>query len=310
MRRLVAIVLLAGCGSVGETKVDGAVADSKGSDGKLDGAVPAACNLTAPFGTPVQVGGVNSSSTDVWGWLSPDLLTIHFASSASGTSDRNIYSATRASPTGTFTNAQPIAGGVNTASVEDRPTLTADGLTIFYESTAPGPQDIYFATRTSVIADFGTGQAVAGINGANSIDWNPFITANGLELYFSSNRTNNRLQIYRATRASTSSQFSAPTAVAELTSTSDDYGPILSADGLEMIFSSYRAGHNNNDIWHATRSTTNDGFGTPSELTELNGATSDDFANWLSPDRCTLVFSSNKTGGNGGYDIWMAKRPQ
>jgi Tol biopolymer transport system component len=311
MRRLISVVLLCGCGSVGETKVDGAVVvDGTGSDVQLDGAVPPACNLTAPFGTPAQVAGVNTSAPDVWGWLSPDLLTIHFASSASGTSERNIYAATRTSTTGTFTNAQPIAGGVNTTSFEDRPTLTADGLTMFYESNAPGPQDVYFATRTSVLADFGTGAPVAVINGANSVDWNPFITPDGLTLYFASNRTSNRMQIYRATRANTSSQFGGPTAVAELSSTSDDYGPILSADGLEIFFASYRAGNNNNDIWHATRSTTNDGFGTPTQVTELSGTTSDDYGSWLSPDRCTFIFSSNRAGGNGSWDIWMAKRPQ
>jgi Tol biopolymer transport system component len=182
---------------------------------------------------------------------------------------------------------------------------------MFYESNATGAEDIYIATRMNVANDFGTGSPLGVVvNGANTIEWNPFITPNGLTLYFSSNRLNNRLQIYRTTRASTTAQFSMPTAVVELTSSSDDYGPILSADGLEIFFASYRAGNNNNDIWHATRSTTNDGFGTPSQVTELSGTTSDDYASWLSPDRCTILFASNRAGGNGSWDIWMAQRPQ
>jgi hypothetical protein len=90
MRRLLAVGLLCGCGSVGETKVDGAVVDGKGMDGQFDGAVPPACNLTAPFGTPTPVPGVNSNSTDEWGWLSADGLTMYFDSVATGQSDYNL----------------------------------------------------------------------------------------------------------------------------------------------------------------------------------------------------------------------------
>src|SRR6478672_5186137 len=102
MRSLLTVVVVCGCGSVGETHLDGAVSDGKGIDGQFDGAVPSPCNLTAPFGTPTQVPGVNSNSTDEWGWISDDGKTIYFDSVASGGSDYNIYFGTRASTNDPF----------------------------------------------------------------------------------------------------------------------------------------------------------------------------------------------------------------
>jgi hypothetical protein len=88
---------------------------------------------------------------------------------------------------------------------------------------------------------------------------------------------------------------------------------VLSADGLEIFFASTRGQSGaaaRNDIWHAVRSTTADGFGAPTRVAELSADATEDFPTWLSPDRCTLMFSSDRPGGNGGLDIWMATRPQ
>jgi hypothetical protein len=48
------------------------------------------------------------------------------------------------------------------------------------------------------------------------------------------------MDIYRATRASTSSPFSTPQLVSELNSSADDFDVQLSADGQEVFFASNR----------------------------------------------------------------------
>jgi len=316
MRGLVVIVLACGCGSVSGKNPDAAVGNDTGAhDVLLIDSPPPACNLSAAFGTPVNVGGVNSNSTDDWGWLSADGLTIYFASAATNSSDLDIYYATRAQPTGTFTGVT-LLPGVNTTNVEDRPVVTADGLTLFAESNASGVLHIYSATRSSALADFSSLTAVSALN-SNAIDGNPWVSADGLTVYLASTRAGSNagdFDIFKATRPNATTAFGTPTAVAELNmaSTVDD-APVLSADGLEIFFASTRGivgTSARNDIWHAVRTSTADGFGAPTKVTELSTDAIEDFPNWISADRCTILFSSDRSGGNGGYDIWMATRPQ
>lgn len=311
MRRLIYLVLVCGCGSVDGAKVDGAVVDGNVIDGQFDGAVPSPCNLSAPFGTPTAVAGVNSNSTDEWGWISADGKTIYFDSVASGGSDYNLYYATRAATTDPFSNVQLLGVG-NSTDAENRGVLRGDDKELFFQRTVPqASTKIYRALRVNVSDSFDTPSPPLNINDASAavVDANPWISADGLTLYMTSTR-NGTYDIFKATRTVITGDFGTPVAVGELNSTAVDDAPVLSADGLEIFFASNRPNANRNDIWHATRSSTNDGFGAPSKVAELSGDTTEDYPNWISPDRCTILFTSDRTGGNGGYDIWMAKRPQ
>jgi hypothetical protein len=259
--------------------------------------------VTKPFGAPVPVGGVNTSSGEGGAWLSTDQLTIYFARNDA---DPNLYSATRVQPTEAFSNVAPLTE-INTTKHEARPTLTADGLTMFMEVAAIGsPLDIEVSTRASTAASFSAHTPVAVINAAN--DNNPWISDDGLLMYFSSDRAG-LSDIFRTTRASTSSPFNTPMPVGELNTAHREYIPVPSKDGLEIFFG--RDGTSTNlDIFHATRSTLNDGFGMPTLISELSNPTSNDYPTWVSPDRCQLMFASNREGGSGDHDIWIATRPQ
>jgi Tol biopolymer transport system component len=311
MRRLISLVLVCGCGSVDGAKVDGAVADGKVIDGPFDGAVPSPCNLSAPFGTPTPVAGVNSNSTDEWGWISADGKTLYFDSVASGGSDYNLYYATRATTTDPFSNVQLLGVG-NSTDAENRGVLRGDDKELFFQRTVPqASTKIYHAGRVNVTDSFDTPSPPLNINDASAtvVDANPWISADGLTLYMTSTRNGN-YDIFKATRSIITADFGAPVAVGELNSTAVDDAPVLSGDGLEIFFASNRPNANRNNIWHATRSSTTDGFGTPSMVAELSSDTTEDYPNWISPDRCTILFTSDRTGGNGGYDVWMAKRPR
>lgn len=64
-------------------------------------------------------------------------------------------------------------------------------------------------------------------------DRSPWLAADGLEIFFSSNRTGSS-EIYRATRATTEDPFSAPAIETALSSPDIDYDPFMSSDGLTM----------------------------------------------------------------------------
>lgn len=213
----------------------------------------------------------------------------------------------RAQPMGAFAGVA-LLEGVNTSSIEAGPSLTADGLTMFLQTNSSGSAfDIHVATRTSTASVFSMPAPVANINTASN-EGNPRISDDGLVLYFASDRAG-AFDIFKSTRVSISSSFNAPVAMGELNTNADNQAPVLSKDGLEIFFASTRV-HSISDIFHATRTTSDEAFGTPMLVEELSGEVSYEYPSWVSSDRCELIFESDRGGGSGAGDIWIAMRPK
>lgn len=90
----------------------------------------------------------------------------------------------------------------------------------------------------------------------------------------------------------------------QINSDADDYEPRMSADGLTLYFVRGKAGRNA-DIFVSTRSVR--GWSEPEALSEVNSA-ADDLGPEPAADGETLYFYSNRDGGAGGYDLWVARR--
>ncbi|HEY3245882.1 MAG TPA: hypothetical protein VGM03_21280, partial [Phycisphaerae bacterium] len=82
----------------------------------------------------------------------------------------------------------------------------------------------------------------------------------------------------------------------------ENYEPKLSADGLTLYFVRGKAGHNA-DIYIAQR--TPDGWTEPEPLEEINSEY-DDLGPEPSADGESLYFYSDRPGGSGGFDLWVA----
>ncbi len=95
-----------------------------------------------------------------------------------------------------------------------------------------------------------------------------------------------------------------------------DVGPCISADGLEFYFVSWREGSllksdgsRSEDIWLATRATTEDEWGEPVNLGTPVNSHHNDWGASISADGLTLYFNSQgERGGSGRYDLWMTTR--
>lgn len=61
------------------------------------------------------------------------------------------------------------------------------------------------------------------------------------------------------------------------------------------------------DIWVATRPSVGAAFGAPSPLNEVNSA-ANDYGPFLSSDGLLLYFGSDRAGGMGSADVWVAAR--
>ncbi len=209
--------------------------DSPGSDSAFESssdASAAPCDLNRPFNMPEQVGVINTTRNDYVGRLSPDELTIYFASDresdAGGAPGIEIYVATRATTASAFSNPTKVAG-VNTDYDEGDPSVSADGLTLYFQSFRSGTdQNIFVASRGSIDASFGDARPVPVNTTFN--DQDPWITVDGTELWFTSGRGGGVDRVYRAPK--NANGFGTTTPVTELNGSSYERGPALGADGL------------------------------------------------------------------------------
>jgi Tol biopolymer transport system component len=77
-----------------------------------------------------------------------------------------------------------------------------------------------------------------------------------------------------------------------INSDSSDYGPCISADGLELYFSSERTGgFGAVDIWVSTRQSVNDPWGPPTNLGPTVNSSYNEAYPSISSDGLTLYFS-------------------
>jgi hypothetical protein len=111
-------------------------------------------------------------------------------------------------------------------------------------------------------------------------------------------------QIYFATRATKDAAWGEPSQQALVNINSSAFQSadgFLSSDGLELYFSSTRAG--NSDLYVATRTDLTAAFGEPAALVDLNdkNGASEERMPWLSPSGDQLYFASNMSGQYGLY---------
>ena len=178
-------------------------------------------------------------------FLSSDGLSLYFvADSTSGNGDTDIWVTTRATASGAFSSPRPFPS-LNSTKDDARPWFSADDLTIYFASNragtgAQGDFDIWMATRSGRYATFSDPVVVTAVNSAYRDD-SPFLTADGLTLYFSSDRLGSR-DIWRATRVDTLSDFGAPMQVSQLNSPAVETDVAVSSDNTELFFSSDYSG--------------------------------------------------------------------
>lgn len=285
--------------------------DAKTSDSSMGDSAPrTTCDPFAPFGKPIAQVTLNTpSAQDLHARLTPDELTIVFASDRLGTAGSlDLYTSTRGSIQVPFNGPSSLGPSVNTKFDDSDPALSADGKTLYFASTRGIiPQwDLWTSVRTTPQTAFGLPTNVMALNSPNT-EWSPFVTSTGDSLLFASNR-NGGMLIYSS---DLKNGFGAPVPLAGMTDAGpghDDRSGALSQDGLVLYFSSNRPGSANFDIWVTTRAAIVNPFGAPKLVTELS-TPGEDYVSWISNDLCRVYFSTNKNNSSTDFDLFYAERP-
>jgi len=142
-------------------------------------------------------------------------------------------------------------------------------------------------------------------------DSGSFLTNDGLTLYFHGNRpgTVGDADVYTSSRISLESAWSPPEHFTPASTSETEFSPFISGDGLTFLFNAGVSG-GPHTIYGLSRDTTEEPWGPRVALpSPINDGVSSSRGASMSPDGLTVIFSSDRSGGEGDSDIWEAVRP-
>ena len=245
------------------------------------------------------------TATDIlWRFLGPSVSTdglslyLDAPPALGGYGDNDIWISTRDTIDDEW--SEPVNAGplINSSFADGNPDISADGLTLLFNSRRPGygDQDIWLSTRATT--DEAWSEPVnlgPPINGPY-FDSQPSVSTDGLSLFFSSTRPGGygEEDTWLSTRATTNDPWSEPVNLGPIVnSPSWDRGPDISSDGLRLFFDSDRpGGYGEKDIWLTTRTTTEAPWSEPVNLGPIVNSPSREINVCISADGSILYWWS------------------
>jgi hypothetical protein len=256
------------------------------------------------FGAPVLVLELSNPYPDDDPTLTDDMLEIYFGSSRGGASE-DVWMSTRATVDALWDVPEPVAS-VNSGLTESLVEVSAVGLILLVASDRLvfGDLDVYYSRRADRSQAWPAPIPLPGAANPGSNDFGATPSPD-LASVFLCRAPAGFADVYEAPVDFGAPLVGAAVLVRELLSVQDECSVSLSVSGREIFVESTRPtttlGWN---LWMAMREEPEDTWGTPVPVTELNTHT-DDIDPWLSPDRRTLWFASDRTGQ---LELYVAAR--
>jgi hypothetical protein len=225
--------------------------------------------------------------------------------------DATVTEASMCEPLTAFSAPVPLSipNGIQSNGV---PRFSADELQLYSDFLGDNSvkTDLFSLSRSSLTSDFIANTTVGLVNSAFA-DNHPFLSRDGLTLWFESGRGGAGIQVFVATRATTFASFAGAN-VSTINGNTNDGQPLVSYEGgseSELWFISDRA--NPDPLlgnYNILKSSINSGgLSPPTFVNELN-SNDQDFFPTVSADGLTIYISSNRPGGLGRFDIWRSHR--
>jgi len=269
------------------------------------------------FGLPEVLGpGVNSSRIDLGPKFSEDGLSLYFYRGDSYTGPFEFWVSTRATPYDNWDSATYLGPYDDVSSYESVISVpsvtTADGLQMFFQTRrlgGYGENDIWTATRPTIDTAWGQAVNLGPVINSSGNELSPSLSADGLELYFSSRRPGGvgHYDLWVVMRASVDDPWGEPSNLGSVVNSPfQDTHASLSPDGLVLFFDSARPGGSGGilELYATRRATRSDPWEQPVNLGPVvNSSVGEELAQ-ISADGSTLFFDSDRPGSPGGHGIW------
>lgn len=192
----------------------------------------------APWGNVKNLGPkVNGPSMDGSPDISADGLALYFNSARNdGLGSRDLWMSVRKDPKAAWTDAVNMGEGINSASFEGWPTISSDGLELFFTSSRKSLNELLVARRAKVTDPWGKPVGL-GVQGAT-----PDISPDGRYLFFANTpdwgaEGEGGLDIFVMKRKNRTEPFGKPARLgAPINTDTDDYSPNVSEDGKSLTF--------------------------------------------------------------------------
>ena len=275
------------------------------------------------FGAPVNLGRpVNGPHMDTLPFISADGLTLYFTSDRPGGQGHwDIWVATRASPSEAWAQPTNLGPPINTPEPEGFPSVSADGLELYFSRGADNHGAIYKVKRDSPQQPWPMPiKLPMNVNTATAGDWGPLISFDGLSLYFVSDRPDGvgDIDIWVVERSEVGGLWTeCPRPLAPpINSPFVEGRKCLSIDERVLFFQrirneSHPDGRRGFSEWFyaATREAKTDPWSEPIDLGPVFEGSEIPFIYSLSSDGSGLYFCDHpwaapRAGGHGGCDIW------
>jgi len=280
-----------GCG-LETAGIDAASAgDSNAVDtASADARVPTGAAST--FTTSAPMDDLNSTASEVYLRMAQDELTAYFARQEP---DEILYVATRPSSTAPFSTPIKLVITGNGTLETTSPSVTADGLTMYFTSNRTGTlggRDIYRATRPVTTTNFGNITQLTALSSAMA-DHDAYLLPAHSPTHF-------RLTPSRPARPYRASITGRTFGTVEevLADTAGLTRVVVSPDELTMIYTTSA------DLRMSVRANTSVAWLPGANLSALDTAGSD-LPSWISSDKCRLYYGTNESGN---YQLRVAVR--
>ncbi len=201
-------------------------------------------SATDPWGTPVLLDAVSSTSRETSPAISADGLTLWVSSDRpGGQGGLDIWVSTRPTRVGDWSTPVPVTELNSAADEIPRPPGAHQlQMPLSRRATSDDPYQLFVASRPTPTSPWTAPVPDVSVD-KGSVDDDGYLMDDGITLYFSSDRLNGSQDLFVTERLDVSSAFAAPVPLAPLNTTAyAERDPWLSADERQIYFTSDRSG--------------------------------------------------------------------
>jgi len=208
-------------------------------------------------------------------------------------------------PSGPFDEPAEIGELSQDDADDDDPSVRFDELEIYFNSNRSGGGEIWVSTRADPDDPWDPPE-LAGVLNSGADDTTPQLSADGLVMILSSNRTIAVHDLWVSTRDDLESSWSMPERFEDVSSASSEWGGLLVGDVM-WTCSGRAGGEGLLDIWtYADVDLVGLTAATPVNADQLN-TDGDECTMTLSDDGLELFWEHRDADGE--WDVWTATRP-